>query len=175
MAASGNDGRMSTIAELQSCDGFAVEGRGGVLGWVEETWLDASGHPGALAIRTPDGRRGLLLTDAVAAVDPDTQEVLVEAGAALLELESPRLEDGEGAVAASWRTTGAVVEPLLAPLPPEAAPASPAVAAARDATAARRRAPWQIVALFLGSLATIVALEIALAFLVAYLVTGRAY
>jgi hypothetical protein len=166
---------MPTVAELQSCDGFAVEGRGGVLGWVEETWLDASGHPGALAVRTPDGRRALLLTDAVTAVDPGTQEVLVEADTTLLELDAPRLEDDGGAVAALWRTTGAVVEPLPAALPSEAAPSWPAVAASRAATVHRERPPWQIVALFLGSLAAIVAFEIALAFLVAYLVTGHAY
>jgi len=44
---------MITVAELHSCDGFSIEGADGLLGWVEETWLDDSGHPAALAIRRP--------------------------------------------------------------------------------------------------------------------------
>jgi hypothetical protein len=166
---------MPTVAELQSCDGFAVEGGGDVLGWVEETWLDDSDRPGALAVRTPDGRRALLLADEVTAVDPDTQEVLVGADTTLLELDAPRLADGPGAPSASWRTTGAMFNPRPTPVAPDAEPPSRAVAASRASTVHRERPPWQIVAFFLGSLAAIVSLEITLAFVVAYLVTGHAY
>ena len=68
---------MTAVAELQSCDGFSVDGADGLLGWVEETWLDDSGHPAALAVRTSDGRRALLALAAVRAVDADTQQVIV--------------------------------------------------------------------------------------------------
>jgi len=164
---------MATIAELETCDGFAVETPDGLLGWVEETWLDRSDHPAALAVRTPDGRRGLLLAETVRAVDPDTQEVLVEAGTSLVELAAPRLARVDGAVAASWRTTGAIVEPT--PMPLGASPASPAVAAARTATVHVERPLWSIVVFALGLLATLVSAEIGLMFLVAWLVTGHAY
>jgi hypothetical protein len=50
----GNKDGMATIADLESCDGFAVETPDGLLGWVEETWLDRSDHPAALAVRTSD-------------------------------------------------------------------------------------------------------------------------
>jgi hypothetical protein len=164
---------MATIAELETCDGYAVEAPGGLVGWVEETWLDRADHPAALAVRTPDGRRALLLAERVRAVDPDAQEVLVEAGALLLELAPPRVATVEGEVTASWRTTGATVEPE--PLAPEAPPDSPAVAAARATTARVERPLWTIVAFALGCLATLVSAEIGLMFLVAWLVTGHAY
>ena len=166
---------MATVAQLQSCDGFAVDAPAGLLGWVEETWLDSDGCPGALAIRTPDGGRALLLAEAVQAVDPDAQEVIVPADAKLLELAAPRLTSVDGTVTASWRTTGTVVEPEPVPVEPEVAPPSPAVAAARAATAHFERPLWHVVAFALGTLAAIIAFQIGLAFLVAYLVTGRPY
>jgi hypothetical protein len=167
----GNNLPMTAVAQLQSCDGFSVEGSEGLIGWVEETWLDDSGHPAALAVRTSDGRRALLLTDAVRAIDPDTQQVIVAAHPELKELDSPTIASADSTVAASWRTTGAVVEPAGAALgtPP------PALAASRTVSAHRERALWQIVAFALGCLASLVAFEIGLAFFVAYLVTGRAY
>jgi hypothetical protein len=166
---------MATIAALESCDGFAVEAADGLLGWVEETWLDGEGRPGALALRTRAGGRALLLAQDVQAVDPDTQEVVLRADAKLHELDAPRLESVDGTIAASWRTTGAAVEPAPAPLAAESEPAAPAVAAVRAATAHVERPLPYIVAFALCVLAAIVAFQIALAFLVAYLVTGRAY
>jgi len=166
---------VTIVAELQSCDGFSVEESGRVLGWVEETWLDALEHPAALAVRTKDGRRALLLAESVKAVDPDSQEVLVSDGATLLELDAPRVDSSGGAVVASWHTTGTVLEPGRVAASPDAEPASPALAAARAATAHAERPLWQIVAFALGALVALVSFEIGLAFLAAYLVTGHAY
>jgi hypothetical protein len=59
--------------------------------------------------------------------------------------------------------------------PGAAAAPPPAVAASRAAGAHRERPLWQIVAFMLGCLAGLVAFLIGLDFLVAYLVTGRAY
>jgi hypothetical protein len=161
---------VATVAELQSCDGFTVESPGGVLAWVEETWLDSSNHPGALAVRTCDGRRALLPAEAVLAVDVDAQEVIVGADAKLLELDAPRLAGESGALSASWRTTGAVVEPAPAE---EEAPPSASLAAARAATAVRDRPLAQTVLMALVFLAALIAFEIGLAFGIAYLVTGQ--
>jgi hypothetical protein len=162
---------MTTVAELQSCDGFSVEGPEGLLGWVEETWLDDSRHPAALAVRTASGRRALLLTDAIRAVDADTQQVIVAAQPRLLELDAPRIASGDSLVAASWQTTGALLEPSAR------AAASPpaALAASRTLTAHHERPLWQIAAFGLACLASLVAFVIGLDFFVAYLVTGRAY
>jgi hypothetical protein len=161
---------VATVAELQSCDGFTVESPGGVLGWVEETWLDGADHPGALAVRTCDGRRALLAAEAVVAVDADAQQVIVDADASLLELDAPRLATADGKLAASWQTTGAVVEPAPSK---EETPPSASLAAARAATAVRDRPIAQTILLALGFLAVLIGFEIGLAFGVAYLVTGQ--
>ncbi len=163
---------MATVAELQSCDGFTVEAPGGLLGYVEETWLDGSDHPGALAVRTCDGRRALLPAEAVRAVDADAQEVLVPADVRLLELDAPRIASSDGTLAAAWRTTGAVVKPAAGA---EEAQPSAAVVAARAATAVKDRPLAQTVALALGFLVALISFEIGLAFLAAYLATGHAY
>jgi hypothetical protein len=82
---------MTTVAELQSCDGFSIEGADGLVGWVEETWLDDSGHPAALAIRSTNGLRALLPADAIRAVDLDTQRVIVAESPQLQPLDAPRI------------------------------------------------------------------------------------
>ena len=159
---------MATVAQLETCDGFTVEGPAGCLGWVEETWLDADGHPGAVAVRTPGGRRALLLADAVLAVDPDAQEVLVAQDADLRALEPPRLTSAD---TATWHATD---EHLTAtPATAHAAPRAPALAAARAATSHRDRAVWHSIAIALACIASLVAFEIGLAFGIAYLVTGN--
>jgi hypothetical protein len=173
---------VATVAhpDLKCCDGFRVESPIGLLGWVEEPWLSASGEPTALAVRMVDGRRALLLVGDVTGVEPEREEVFAREHGALLELGAPRVEaiDGDGGaptLVASWRTTGATLEPpsppglvrrtalavrpwRLAPPPPEGADP-----------------PWQSIALMLLLVTTLVCLEIALAFGIAYLVTGRAY
>jgi hypothetical protein len=170
-ARTGNDAAMTMVAELQSCDGFSIEGADGLLGWVEETWLDDSGHPAALAIRTTNGLRALLPRDAVRAVDLDTQQVIVAANPQLQELDAPRVATADSTLAASWRTTGALVHPDAAAsaLPPEA------LAASRTLTTHHERPLWQIAAFALTCLAALVAFVICLDFFVAYLVTGHAY
>ena len=159
---------MATVAQLQTCDGFTVEGPDGCLGWVEETWLGADGHPAALAVRTCDGRRALLRADAVLAVDPDAQEVLVGEDADLRALEPPRLTSAD---TATWHATGEHLTARAAAA--HAAPHAPALAAARAATSQRDRTVFRAIAIALGCIAALVAFEIGLAFGVAYLVTGN--
>jgi hypothetical protein len=163
---------MATVAELATCDGFTVEAPDGALGWVEESWIDDSGHPGAFAVRTASGRRALLPAEAVQAVDLDTQELFVGADAVLLELEAPHISRLDGDTVASWRATGATLERAV--LTRHAAPPAPSLAASRAATAHRERPFVQVVAIALGFLAALIAVEITLAFAIAYLVTGHA-
>jgi hypothetical protein len=163
---------VATVAELETCDGFTVEAPDGALGWVEETWLDAAGRPGAFAVRTADGLRALLSVDAVQAVDLDTQEVFVVADAVLLELAAPRIARLDRGVMALWRTTGATVEAV--PVAAHAQPSAPPLSASRAATTRQSERPLaQMVAFALGCLAALIALEITLAFTIAYLVTGH--
>ena len=159
---------MALVSQLQTCDGFTVESPDGCLGWVEETWLDGGGHPGALAVRMCDGRRALLAADTVLAVDPDAQEVLVGADAELRVLEPPRLTDAD---TATWHATEEHV-PVTAGAA-HAAPQAPALAAARASTSHRDRAVWHSIAIAIGCIAALIAFEIGLAFGVAYLVTGN--
>ena len=106
-----------TRERLTDCDGFRIESPSGLVGWVEETWLGPSGDPLALAVRALDGRRGLLVAEDVEAVLSEGETVVARRDARLLELDAPRIEDGsrDSTVRASWRTTGAVLEP---PAPP---------------------------------------------------------
>jgi hypothetical protein len=101
--------------DLLACEGFRLESPDGLLGWIEETWLGGSGEPVALAIRTVDGRDGLLLAEDVEAVAHESEFLTMRAGARLLELEVPRVDTASSnGLAASWRTTGATLDP-----PPE--------------------------------------------------------
>ena len=172
---------MATVVpdRLLGCDGFRVESPEGLLGWVEEAWLGPSREPTALAIRTIDGRRGLLVAGQIETVVPESELVVMRRGARLLELDVPRVEmasvDEASVVSASWQTTGEVLEP---PLPP--GPARRALLALRPWRLAPPPRPeaerplWQLVAVLYVSLALIVTLVIGLAFLVARLVTGNA-
>jgi hypothetical protein len=163
--------------ELAGCEGFRVEAPQGLLGWVEETWLGESGEPVALAIRTIDGRDGLLLAEDVDLVDPDSELLEMRADAQLLELDVPRVDTASSnGLAASWRTTGAPLDP-----PPE-----PPGAVDRALLAIR---PWRLappprpgierplllqVAVLYAALGVIVLLVIGLCFLVAKVATGNA-
>src|SRR5262249_57900861 len=109
---------MAVVArhELAHCEGFRVEAPNGLLGWVEEPWLGPGDVPAALAVRTIDGRDGLLLTEDVAIVDRHAERLRMRPGARLLELEIPRVAAGSSnGLVASWRATGAPLEPMPRP------------------------------------------------------------
>jgi hypothetical protein len=157
--------------ELLGCDGFRVESQRGLLGWVEEAWLGASQEPAALAIRTLDGRRGLLLAEEVEVVHPDSELVLIIDGGRLLELDVPRMSDGSAnGLAASWATTGRTLEP---PAPPGLLQrALLTVRPWRLAPPPKHEAErpiWQTVVVLYACLAVIVGLVTGLAFLAASL------
>jgi hypothetical protein len=172
---------MATVVRdrLLGCDGFRLESPEGLLGWVEEAWLGPSRKPTALAIRTIDGRRGLLLAGQIETVVPESELVVMRRGGRLLVLDVPHVEiasaDRGHLVSASWQTTGEVLEP---PLPP--GPLRRALLAVRPWRLAPPPRPeaerplWQLVAVLYTILALIVSLVIGLAFLVARLVTGSA-
>jgi len=107
---------MATLARerLSECDGFRVEAPRSLLGWVEEAWIGPDAEPAAFAVRTLDGQRGLLLARDVLSVLDDQETVVLAAGARLLELAAPRLDDAQP-LHASWSTTGATIDP---PAPP---------------------------------------------------------
>jgi hypothetical protein len=173
---------MATVSpeSLLACDGFRVESPEGLLGWVEETWLGPAREPTALAVRTVDGRRALLLTGELDRIVPESGFLVVRHGARLLELDVPRVElgpgDGTPVVSASWRTTGETLEPprppgilgraLLAFRPWRLAPPPRSEA---------ERPLLQLVAVLYTAVAVLVVLVIALAFLIAWVAAGRAY
>jgi hypothetical protein len=164
---------MATVVrhELLGCDGFRLESAKGLVGWVEETWLGPSDDPAAFAIRTTDGREALLLTEDVARVSAESELVQMHAGARLLELDVPRLESSpSNGPAASWRTTGNVLEP---PDPPGVAARALLAIRPWRLTPPHRpeaeRPVWVSVVALYAVLALIVLLLIALAFLAASL------
>jgi hypothetical protein len=172
---------MATVVpdRLLGCDGFRIESPEGLLGWVEEAWLGPSREPTAFAIRTIDGRRGLLVAGQIETVVPESELVVMRRSGRLLELDVPQVEiasvDGAAVVSASWQTTGELLEP---PLPP--GPVRRALLVLRPWRLAPPPKPeaerplWQLVAVLYTSLALIVTLVIGLAFLVARLVAGNA-
>jgi hypothetical protein len=160
---------MATVARhaLLDCDGFCVETAVGVVGWVEEPWLGPDDEPSALALHLVDGRRALLLAEDVETIVPEREHVRARTGARMLELGAPHLV-GEGA--ASWETTGALVEPA------DRRRVGPrAILELRPWRLRPARSEWRPLAVMFPALAVIIAFEIALAFAIAYLVTGRAY
>jgi hypothetical protein len=146
--------------QLLGCDGFRVESTSGLLGLVEETWLEPTGEPTALAIRTPDGRRGLLVAADVDAVVSSNELVHMRPQGRVLELDVPRVETGSS-LSASWRTTGQVLEVLPS--------------AGMERGRGTERPLWQVVAVLYAGVAMVVGLVMALAFLAAYLAGGAAY
>jgi hypothetical protein len=159
---------MATMSHhaLLECDGFCVETAEGPVGWVEEAWLGPDEEPAALALHLVDGRRGLLLVDDVESVLPERECVRAGDGARLLALGAPHLvRDG----AASWETTGELVRT------PAGLPGQAVLELRPWRLRPARSGDWRPIALLLPRLALLIAFEIALAFTVAYLVTGRAY
>jgi hypothetical protein len=171
---------MATVTrhDLLGCDGFRLETRNGLLGWVEETWLDASSDPAALAIRTIDGRDGLLLAEDVDLVDRENEVLTMRDGARLLELDAPRVDTASSnGLAALWRTTGAPLEPL--PEPPgavdrallEIRPWRLAPPPSPDA----ERPVWLLLVGVYTALAVIVSGVIGLCYMIAWFATGHAF
>jgi len=163
--------------ELARTEGFRLESPDGLLGWVEETWLGASDEPVALAIRTIDGRDGLLLAEDVEIVDRDAEGLRMRSGARLHELDVPRVDTASSnGLAASWRTTGAPLEPL--PEPPGTV--DRALLAIRPWRLAPPPKPdaetplWLLLVGLYTALTVIVCGVIGLCFLVAWLATGSA-
>ena len=170
---------MPSAIELRNADGFLVESSQGDLGWVEEVWLDDEDEPRALALQTLDGRHGLLRAEDVLAVEPEQRWVVVRPEQEFLELDTPRIRAANGRIVASWGTTGAVLRAPSEPpwhvhLPHRGRPAGhPRIAAVSRRI--QRWPAWVAVVALYGALALIVASLIALAFVIAWLVTGRAY
>src|SRR5215467_10347542 len=107
---------MSAVATaIGNCDGYGVVRPAGVVGWVEEPWLDDRDDPTALAVRLLDGRRGLLLHDQIVEVAHDRRAVTIGNDARILQLELPHVRVDGGKPVASWAATGA---PLVLPEPP---------------------------------------------------------
>jgi hypothetical protein len=162
---------------LDGTEGYVVESTEGDLGWVEEVWVGDANEPDALAVRTSEGRHGLLSGKDVLAVDHEYHWVVVRPEPVLLELDSPRMltggeGDAGGRVAASWSTTGMVFR-----VTPRRRPWRIPFRRRRSASASADREPrlWRSVAVLLSSIALLVVVVATLAFLVARLVTGAAY
>jgi hypothetical protein len=173
---------MAAVVERRAadCDGFRVESPNGLVGWVEETWRSATGESTALAVRTIDGRRGLLLVEDIETVLDESEEVVVGSHSALLELDAPRVDTivngggGPSVVSASWQTTGATLEP-----PPPPGALRQAMLMLRPWRLAppprgQERPVWQTIGLLYTGIGLLITVEIGLAFLVAYLVAGQA-
>ena len=138
----------------------------------------ASEEPVALAIRTVDGRDGLLLAEDVEAVAHESELLTMRAEARLLELDIPRVETASAnGLAASWRTTGELLEPR----PEPAGAVDRALLTIRPWRLAPPPQPdaerplWQMIAVLYTALALIVGLVIAVAFVAAWIATGHAY
>jgi|SRR5581483_3484776 len=163
---------------LGGTEAYAVETPDGAVGTVEEVWLDPDDRPRAVAVRTRDGRRGLLLADQVRAVDREHHWIVAQPHPVLLELDAPRLAAGGDAagsrIAATWSTTGS---PLAPPAPGRRLPRLRARTDASPSprTEAPDRPLWQTIAFLYGWLALFLAFMLALAFLIPLLVEGSAY
>jgi hypothetical protein len=161
---------------LAGLEGFRVESPQGLLGWVEETWLGSGGEPVALAVRTIDGRDGLLVAEDVDSVLPESELVSMRADRRLLELELPRVEEpARNGLSASWRTTGELLEP---PEPPGLVDRALLSVRPWRLTPPRResfeRPLWVTLTVLYSSLAAVVGVVIGLCFLIAKLVSGNA-
>ena len=151
---------------LSACDGFRVETPRGLVGWVEETWLGPDAEPAALALRTIDAQRGLLLAADVVSVIEDEETVVIRPQAGLLELGAPLLDETLP-LHASWSTTGAMVEP-----PAPQGPLRRAALARRPWRLApppepRERPIWQIAAVLYAAIIVLAALFMLAAFAIA--------
>jgi hypothetical protein len=165
------------VEQLWRSEGFAVESPAGLIGWVEEVWLDERSRPCALALCMVDGRRALLLTEQVVAVDEERQWIVVEYQPPLLELDAPRLttSEGGGQLRASWVTTG---ERLVAPTRSGRLPLGVRLWLRRPRLGLTNGGEWPLwktVVVLYATIALLLLLMITLAFSTAWIVTGTAY
>jgi hypothetical protein len=165
---------MSAVATaIGNCDGYAVATPAGVVGWVEEMWLDDSDHATALAVRLLDGRRGLLVRNEIDEVAHERRTVAIGTSARILRLEPPHVHDGpDGARVASWAATGAPLE-----LPEPAGLLRGAIVGLHRPAVPRTADPgistFRTVVTMFVSIALIGLSVIGLDILVAYLATGH--
>jgi hypothetical protein len=165
------------VAPLWHSEGFTVESPAGPIGWVEDVWLDERSRSRALAVRTLDGRRALLLAERVVAVDQERQWVVVEDEPPLLELDAPRLivSDVGERFEASWVTLG---ERLAAPAGSGRLPLVVRLRLWRPRRVlanADEWPLWKIVVVLYATIALLLLVMITLAFSTAWIVTGTAY
>lgn len=164
---------------LERCDGYRVESPHGEIGLVEEIWLDPDGEEArAIAVRTPEGRHGLILADEVAAVDAEQEWVVVGPEATLLELEPPRLAVDPGTKArrllAVWETSGgALPEPPPRALPFPLRLLHPRIRSAEPRT--DEEPVWRAALVLYALLGLVLAVFIGVVFLIPYVLTGHAY
>jgi len=164
-----------TNERLLETDGYVVESAAGDLGWVEEVWIDDEGEAEAVAVRTADGRHGLLLADDVLTVDRESRWVVVDEDTKLLELAAPRLNREGGRLTSSWGTTGAELQVTARPRHRWHVPFRPEEPARPARRPKIERPLWQGIAALLTTIALLVVCTIALTLVVAHLVTGTAY
>ena len=158
---------------IGNCDGYSVGTPAGVVGWVEEMWLDDSDSATALAVRLLDGRRGLLIRDQIDEVAHERRAVTIAAGARILRLEQPHVHDGpDGAPVASWAATGATLE-----LPEPAGVVRGALAGLHRPAVPRTTdggiSTFRTIGAMFASIAVIGLAVIGLDILIAYLATGH--
>ncbi len=108
---------MNAVATaIGNCDGYSVATPAGVIGWVEELWLDDDETVTAVVVRLVDGRRGLLMSEQIGEVAHDRRTLAIGSDARILRLEPPHVHrTPDGAPVASWSASGA---PLKLPEPP---------------------------------------------------------
>lgn len=156
-----------THADLRLADGFAVESLQGRLGEVEEVWLGPEDEPQALVVHRRDGRRGLLLEEGVASVEPDEKVVYARPDHRLLELGAPRMA-ADGRLTASWTAAEN-------PLPPLEDPRSRLLPALHMPAASPSELPlWKQIAILYVGIGLVVCVVMLLAFLIAWAWTGSA-
>jgi len=162
---------------LSESEGYSVETPEGAIGWVEEVWLGERREPRALAMRTVDGTRALLLAEQVTAVDREHGWVVVGHDARLRELDRPRLtQTRDGRLTASWTTNGNTLErPATVARLPLAIRLRSAPAQRQSATGVEWWPIWKVVAILYGTIAVLLTLMMTLAFTIAWAVTGTAY
>ena len=109
---------MVQAAQIVGCAGFSVCGSSGIVGWVEEVWLDEADAPAGVAVELLDERRVFLPVADIAEILPESFSVTMRPNARLLALELPRVAtagaNGE-ALSATWRTTDEPVDLAAAP------------------------------------------------------------